>query len=396
MNIALCRLESPVTSRENALERVAEIYRRAVAENATMVVFPEIKMTASLDAAGASRELFLRPHDLKRLARATGSIPLLLGGSMRPRQKVLEDPSTARVYVLVDGKVQKLDVQSNSSQWLTVAGQRVETMIVGNSWTTEETCQQYHGRSRFLLRFGAMVALDFHIQKCPQPLDFLPLHAYWHAIRSSSDPLSGNGIVRGPAEAPNDALPDPYNALLMVNLSTLDVEGWHHSDVTPDSPADSPSGCGDLPMLDAKSPWANAASTSVILGSIARIPLRVGKANLVAQIQRTWRQFRSGMMYREQLADNEGMLFTYSCAQRASFYMANTPSPLSCAYLDPHGFILEIHDLEPFSRLSVSSNSTSIQFILETRQGWFKDHGVSIGSSVSASDEPLQKALFGH
>jgi uncharacterized membrane protein (UPF0127 family) len=76
--------------------------------------------------------------------------------------------------------------------------------------------------------------------------------------------------------------------------------------------------------------------------------------------------------------------------------MANTPSPLSCAYLDPDGFIVEIHDLEPFSRSSVRSNSTDIQYVLETRQGWFKNHGVSIGSSVCGSDEPLQKAFFGH
>jgi uncharacterized membrane protein (UPF0127 family) len=396
MNIALCRLESPVTSRKNALERVAEIYRRAVAENASLVVFPEIKMAATLDAAGVSLELFLRPHDLNSLARVTGSIPMLIGGSMRPRQKVLEDRTTARVYALVKGKVQKLDDLYNTSQWLTVAGHQVETMIVGNSWSSEESWYQYHRRSSFLLSLGALVALDFHIQKCPQQKKLIPLHAYWHAIRSSYDPLSGNGIIRGSAEATNNAQANPCDALLIVNLNNLNVEEWNQAGGTPVSLADSSSESGDLLILEAKSPWANAVSTSVILGAAARIPLRVGKANLVAQIQRTWRQFRSGMMYLEQLADDEGMLFIFPYAQRVSFYMANTPSPLSCAYLDPDGFIVEIHDLEPFNRSSVRSNSTNIQYVLETRQGWFKDHGVSIGSSVCGIDEPLQKAFFGH
>lgn len=396
MNIALCRLESPVTSRKNALERVVEIYRRAVAANATMVVFSEIKMAATLDAAGASLELFFRPHDLKCLARVTGSIQMLIGGSMRPRQKVLEDPTTARVYALVEGKVQKLDELYNGSQWLTVAGQRVETMIVGNSWSSEESWHEYHRRSSFLLSLGALVALDFHIQKCPQPQKFLPLHAYWHAISSSYDPLSGNGIIRRSAEVTNDAQASPCDALLIVNLSTLNVEGWNQAGGTPDCLADSSLGSGDLPILEAKSSWANAVSTSLILGSVTRIPLRVGKANLVTQIQRTWRQYRSGMMYLEQLADDEGMLFIFPCAQRVSFYMANTPAPLSCAYLDPDGFIVEIHDLEPFNQSSVWSNSTNIQYVLETRQGWFKDHGVGIGSSVCGSDESLQKAFFGH
>jgi uncharacterized membrane protein (UPF0127 family) len=126
------------------------------------------------------------------------------------------------------------------------------------------------------------------------------------------------------------------------------------------------------------------------------MPLRLDKLNLVAQIQRSWRQFRSGMMYLEQLADSEGMLFIFPCAQRLSFYMANIPSPLSCAYLDPDGLMVEIHDLEPFSRSSVRSNSSHIQYVLETWQGWFKDYGVSIGSSVCGIDESLQKAFFGH
>lgn len=277
MNVALCRLESPVTSRENALERVAEIYCRAVAKNASLVVFPEIKMAATLDAAGASLELFLRPHDLKCLARVTGPIPMLIGGSMRPRQKVLEDPTTARVYALVEGKVQKLAVHSNSSQWLTVAGHRVETMIVGNSWSSEETWDQYHRRSSFLLGLGALVAFDFYIQKCPQPQKLLPLHAYWHAISSSSDPLSGNGIIRGSAEATNDARANICDALLIVNLSTLNVEGWNQAGGTPDSLSDSSSRYKDLPMLAANSRRAHTTSTSVILGAAARIPLRVGQ-----------------------------------------------------------------------------------------------------------------------
>ncbi len=95
MKIALCRLGSPVTSREIALERLAKTYRRAVADKARLVVFPDLKMIAPQTASESPQDVFLRPHDLTRLARATESVPLLLGGALRARQRKLENPDSA-------------------------------------------------------------------------------------------------------------------------------------------------------------------------------------------------------------------------------------------------------------------------------------------------------------
>jgi uncharacterized membrane protein (UPF0127 family) len=399
MKIALCRLGPPVTSRENALKRLAKTYLRAVADKAMLVVFPELKMIATETPTEAPREVFLRPHDLKQLARATESVPLLLGGALRARQKQLEDPESARVYALSDGRVQQLAPQLNSSQWLTVAGRPVETLIVGNSWTEVRPWgpwEQPYRRTNDLLRFGAAVGIDFHIDRCPQPSGCLPLQGYWHGIGSTFDPVSGNGLIRGVAGKPEAGLTEPGDMTLLVDLDDLD---WPQSS-TPLTTAESmPESAGEwgqaLTLYGAGAGAKNAADTSLILGCLTQVPLQVGKARIVAQIQRTWRQFRSGMMYREPLADEEGMLFLYSHPQRVSFYMANTPSPLSCAYLDPEGVIREIHDLHPFDLNSIRSKSHAIQYVLEMRQGWFQDHGVVVGQSVLASGAPLAQTFFG-
>ena len=54
-----------------------------------------------------------------------------------------------------------------------------------------------------------------------------------------------------------------------------------------------------------------------------------------------------GLMFRDRLAPNAGMLFVMPKPERASFWMKNTTLPLSIAYINPAGVILEIHDLQP-------------------------------------------------
>jgi hypothetical protein len=93
-------------------------------------------------------------------------------------------------------------------------------------------------------------------------------------------------------------------------------------------------------------------------------------------------QQQTGMMFRTNLAENAGMLFVLPVPERASFWMMNCPLPLSAAYIDPEGVILEIHDLEPHNTNAVVAASDRIHFVLETSQGWFGRHNVTTGMVV--------------
>jgi uncharacterized protein len=93
-------------------------------------------------------------------------------------------------------------------------------------------------------------------------------------------------------------------------------------------------------------------------------------------------QQQTGMMFRTNLAETAGMLFVRPAPERASFWMMNCPLPLSAAYIDPEGVILEIHDLQPHNTNSVVSSSERVQFVLETSQGWFGRHNVTTGMVV--------------
>jgi uncharacterized membrane protein (UPF0127 family) len=85
-----------------------------------------------------------------------------------------------------------------------------------------------------------------------------------------------------------------------------------------------------------------------------------------------------GLMYRESLSDGQGMLFVFDRDKLASFWMKNTIIPLSIAYINSDGSILEIHDMRP-EDLSLIRSSRSVRYALEVPQGWFDRSGIGPG-----------------
>jgi uncharacterized membrane protein (UPF0127 family) len=85
-----------------------------------------------------------------------------------------------------------------------------------------------------------------------------------------------------------------------------------------------------------------------------------------------------GLMYRESLDDGWGMLFVFGRDKLASFWMKNTLIPLSIAYINSDGSILEIYDMQP-EDLSLIRSSRSVRYALEVPQGWFNKAGIRPG-----------------
>lgn len=115
---------------------------------------------------------------------------------------------------------------------------------------------------------------------------------------------------------------------------------------------------------------------------------------VVAEIARSTPQVMTGMMFRASMAENEGMLFVFGDATRRSFWMKNTRLPLSIAYIDPEGVILEIHDLHPRNEIPVSSKSYAVQFALEMNQGWFERNKVGAGTVIRTEHGALAETFF--
>ena len=90
-----------------------------------------------------------------------------------------------------------------------------------------------------------------------------------------------------------------------------------------------------------------------------------------------------GLMEREPLADDRGMLFQFPDLAERSFWMRNTPSPLDIIYVDPHGRIVSIaKNATPYSEAVIPSNGPA-SGVLELRAGRADEIGAKPGDRIS-------------
>jgi uncharacterized membrane protein (UPF0127 family) len=120
---------------------------------------------------------------------------------------------------------------------------------------------------------------------------------------------------------------------------------------------------------------------------LPKIELQVGHLRLHVELARTFAQRQKGLMFRTDLGEDGGMLFYFPRPERLSFWMKNTPSPLSIAFIDQDGEITQIEDMEPYDRTGVASREP-VPMALEMPQGWFRKHGITPGARVRPL-EPL-------
>jgi uncharacterized protein len=87
-----------------------------------------------------------------------------------------------------------------------------------------------------------------------------------------------------------------------------------------------------------------------------------------------------GLMHRTALAENRGMLFVFPDEEVLSFWMKNTLIPLSVAFIDSEGRIVDIQDMKPLDDEPPSYvSSEPARYALEVNQGFFEEHGVKVG-----------------
>jgi uncharacterized membrane protein (UPF0127 family) len=120
------------------------------------------------------------------------------------------------------------------------------------------------------------------------------------------------------------------------------------------------------------------------------LKLQVGNQIVTAELCRRPLEIMTGMMFRTNMLEDEGMLFVLPYPQQASFYMKNTLVPLTVAYIDVNGRILELHDLQPKDETAIYSRAARVIYVLEMKQGWFGRKGVVPGVTIVTEQGPLK------
>ena len=120
----------------------------------------------------------------------------------------------------------------------------------------------------------------------------------------------------------------------------------------------------------------------------------VGPETMNAELATTEQEEMTGMMFRTNIQETDAMLFVLPVPQRASFWMKNCPESLSAAYIGPDGVIEEIHHLEKNDTNSVVAARDDIQYVLETKDGWFLRHNIAAGTVIRTEKGSLPETFF--
>src|SRR3569832_1094854 len=128
--------------------------------------------------------------------------------------------------------------------------------------------------------------------------------------------------------------------------------------------------------------FAFAAAAQLAKLDLPRVRLAAGMHQIDAQIAQNIEQRMTGLLFRKDMPQHEGMLFVFDQPSVQCFWMKNTLLPLTAAFIADDGTIVNLADMKPQSTDSLCS-AKPVRFVLEMNQGWFAKKGIKAGAKIS-------------
>jgi uncharacterized membrane protein (UPF0127 family) len=122
--------------------------------------------------------------------------------------------------------------------------------------------------------------------------------------------------------------------------------------------------------------------------NLPRVTLSAGMHQIDAQVAHTTDQRATGLMYRKEMPQHEGMLFAFEQPSVQCFWMKNTLLPLTAAFVADDGMVVNLADMEPQTTASHCSEKP-VRYVLEMNRGWFAKKGIKPGMKLAG--EPFRK-----
>jgi uncharacterized membrane protein (UPF0127 family) len=154
-----------------------------------------------------------------------------------------------------------------------------------------------------------------------------------------------------------------------------------HRGPTPAPPAPRPTSAGPVRVAPAAPSAVAVPEKPPEPQYLEEIDLVVGLKRFKAEVAHSRAQRERGLMGRSDLEPDRGMLFVYPHPLIRRYWMKDTPTPLSIAFIADDGTIQQIEDMQAFDTTTISSHDAG-PFALEMRQGWFKANGVAAGDVI--------------
>jgi hypothetical protein len=117
---------------------------------------------------------------------------------------------------------------------------------------------------------------------------------------------------------------------------------------------------------------------------LPRVRLQAGMNQIDAQVAAGYEERMTGLMFRKEMPQHEGMLFVFEQPSVQCFWMRNTILPLTAAFVADDGTIVNLADMKPLTEESHCSTKP-VRFVLEMNQGWFARKGIKPGMKLAGS-----------
>ncbi len=114
---------------------------------------------------------------------------------------------------------------------------------------------------------------------------------------------------------------------------------------------------------------------------LATTTLRAGMHLITAEVARTPQEHAIGLMWRKEMPTHHGMIFVFPKAGVQCFWMKNTLLPLSIAFINDQGKVVNVDEMKPQSEDSHCS-AEPVRYVLEMNTGWFAKRGIKAGSLI--------------
>lgn len=122
--------------------------------------------------------------------------------------------------------------------------------------------------------------------------------------------------------------------------------------------------------------------------NLPRVRLSAGMHQIDAQVAQAPGERATGLMYRKEMPQHEGMLFIFEQPSQQCFWMKNTLLPLTTAFVEDDGTIVNLADMKP-QTLDSHCSARPVRFVLEMNQGWFAKKNIKPGFKLSGA--PFEK-----
>ena len=123
-------------------------------------------------------------------------------------------------------------------------------------------------------------------------------------------------------------------------------------------------------------------SEEAVLPFSAWCPIQLGEETIEVQVAHRSQEVSRGLMYRDNLEQNRGMLFYYDSPREMSFWMRNTSIALDIGFFTGDGVLREIYPMYPMDERSVKSLRDDLIMAIEMNQGWYGENGIGVGTKL--------------